>query len=189
MTEQLTTEPVEPAEEWVADDADLITARRKRLSAFSRLLIAALVAAVGFLGGVLAQKDHDKTLVAASGGSTPTTRARTAGTAPATNAAANGAVGQVKLVDGNTIYLTDFSGNTITVTTSASSTYTKQQTASLHDVQPGDTLVVRGATQPDGSVVAAQVNDSGPGGAAGGFGGRAGGGGRRGGTTPTTAGN
>ncbi|HZQ28627.1 MAG TPA: DUF5666 domain-containing protein, partial [Acidimicrobiales bacterium] len=163
MSEQLTTEPpTEPTEDWVADDNDLVAARRTRLSLFSRVLIGAFLAALGFLGGVLAQKDHDKTLVAASGvtGTTATTaRARTttgaAAAAPA-NGLANGAVGQVKLVDGNTIYLTDFSGNTITVTTSGSSTFTKQQSASLHDVQPGDTVVVRGASQPDGSVVATQ---------------------------------
>jgi hypothetical protein len=181
--------------------AALLAPRRRRLPWVTQALAGLLLAGGGFLGGVLIQKHHDKNIVTAASAVTNAARARTGAAAgggfggggggaggAGGGAGGGGAAGQVKLVDGTTIYLTDFSGNTITVTTSGASKFTKQKDASLHDVQPGDTVVVRGAAQSDGSVAATQVTDAGPGGAAGGgfgggrrFGGGAGAGGGTGG--------
>jgi hypothetical protein len=172
------------------DLAALLAPRRRRLPWVTQALTGLLLVGAGFLGGVLIQKHHDKNIVTAASAVTNAARARTGaaggggfGGGFGGGGAGGGTAGQVKLVDGTTIYLTDFSGNTITVTTSGASKFTKQKDASLHDVQPGDTVVVRGAAQSDGTVAATQVTDAGPGGAAGGgfgggrrFGGGAGGG-------------
>ena len=142
----------------------------------------ALLAAAGgaFLAGVQVQKHHDRSLVTTTAAATATggagQRARAAlGAGGGAGGGGGATVGQVKLVDGSNIYVTDASGNTVTIATTSSSQFTKLNPATLKDIQPGDTVIVRGAQQGDGSVSAASVSDSGPGGAVGGggrFGGR-----------------
>ena len=184
-----TDQPIDgQSQEWEASmDDEFAPPTRRRFPLVTGALAALVVAGGAFLAGVQVQKHHDRSLVtttaaaAATAGAGQRARASGGGGGAAGGGGGGGGatVGQVKLVDGSNIYVTDASGNTITVATTSSSQFTKLNPATLKDVQPGDTVIVRGAQQTDGSVSAATVSDSGPGGAVGGggrFGGRGGGG-------------
>jgi hypothetical protein len=72
------------------------------------------------------------------------------------------AAGQVKLIDGANIYVTDGSGNVVKVTTSDTSRITHTGQGTIADIRPGDTVVVQGQKGADGIVAATAVADSGP---------------------------
>jgi hypothetical protein len=189
--------PANPSGDWEEPIDEELDAepRRRRFALLTGILAVLVVGGAAFLGAVQVQKGHDRALVtttnvaatgAAAGAATGTGRGaggtRTGG---GTGGFGGATVGQVKLVDGATIYVTDSTGNTITVVTTGASKYAKTQPVTLKDIQPGDTVAIRGATQSDGSVSATTVTDSGAGGAAGG--GRFGGGGTGTGATGTGA--
>ena len=83
------------------------------------------------------------------------------GARPGALAAGAATAGQVKLVDGNNIYVTDASGNLVKVVTTASSRFTKTGAGSIQDVRPGDNVVVQGQKGEDGIVTATAVANSG----------------------------
>ena len=142
-------------------------------------LVLALVATLGFLAGVQVQKRHTPaaTAVGAFGAGSGNAANRT-GTGQAAGAGGGGAtVGQVKVLDGSTMYVLDRDGNTVHVSTSASSRFSKTVDGSVQDVRPGDNVVVQGTRGPDGSVEATSVTIGGAGGFSGRGGGRGGGGG------------
>jgi len=179
-------DPQAPQWEEPMDEEDLTGPESaRRLPWVTGLLALAVVAAAAFWGGVLTQKHHDRHLVstsaAASTAATGTGRTRGgggfAGAGGGFGGGAGATVGQVKLVDGSTIYVTDTSGNTVTVKTTDSSQFTKQASVGLKDVQPGDTVIIRGAAQSDGSISAATLTDNGPAGTTGATGARSGAGG------------
>jgi Domain of unknown function (DUF5666) len=70
------------------------------------------------------------------------------------------AAGTVKVVDGDSIYVSQPDGTTKRVVANESTRFTRTQPSSQRDVQPGDRLTVEGQTQPDGSVNATRVSDS-----------------------------
>ena len=184
---------------------------RRRLGAGTVLLVFALVAAAGFFGGVKVEKSRVSptsstasfaSAARATGRTTTTVAGGAAGRAAAgaggTDGAAAGAgafaggggavAGTVKLVDGVNVYVTDAQGNVVKIVTNAGSTVTKTVEGTVADIHPGDTVIVQGQDQPDGSVAATRVVDNGTGGAAGGFTGRGGAGGARPGGTGGTGG-
>jgi hypothetical protein len=169
------------------DDAPVAPPRRG-FGLLSGALVVAVVAAVAFLVGVRVEKAQAKTsstgnLAAAFGA-----RARAAGAGGSTGTrgglgalAAAGAgggfggfggggggggggatIGQVRLVDGANVYVASADGTIVKVTTGSSSTITKTSPASINDIRPGDTVVVQGQDQPDGTVAASRVVDNGP---------------------------
>jgi hypothetical protein len=145
-------------------------------------LVLALVATVGFLAGVQVQKRHTPaaTAVATFGAGAGTGANRTGtgqGAGNGTGAAAGGGAttGQVKVLDGATMYVLDRDGNTIRVSTSASSRFSKTVDGTVQDVRPGDNVIVQGTKGADGSVEASSVTIGGAGGFAGRGGGRGGG--------------
>jgi hypothetical protein len=90
-------------------------------------------------------------------------------------------IGTVKLVDGSTLYVTDSSGNIVKVTTGASTKVTEARTGKVGDLQPGQSVTVRGSQNSGGDIAATTVTE---GAATGGFAGFGGfGGGRAGGST------
>jgi hypothetical protein len=149
------------------------------------VLVLALVATTGFLAGVQVQKRHTPAATAvASLGAARTATAQGAGGGGGGGGGAT--VGQVKVLDGSTMYVLDRDGNTVRVSTSASSRFSKTVDGSVQDVRPGDNVVVQGTKGADGSVEASSVTIGGAGGFAGRGGGR--GGGRGSGTGGGTAG-
>ena len=53
--------------------------------------------------------------------------------------------------------MTDLTGNTVKVTTAKGLTVTKTVTSSVKSIHPGDSVVVRGSKQKDGSYKASSV--------------------------------
>src|SRR5437763_9235774 len=69
------------------------------------------------------------------------------------------AQGTVKVIDGNSIYVSQPDGTTKRVVANESTRFTRKEPSSQRDVQPGDRVVVEGQPQPDGSVNASRVGD------------------------------
>lgn len=95
------------------------------------------------------------------------------GSAPGGPGAGAGATtGTVKLVDGTTLYVTDAQGNVVKVTTDTNTQITQAKSGKVSDLQPGQTVTVRGSQNPAGDLAATTVAQGGAGGFGGGGGGR-----------------
>lgn len=168
--------------------AELAAPPRRRLPWLTLLLSAGVVAVAAFTGGVLVEKHHKDSASplsalsgARSGSSAGAGRAgggfggfggATAGTGAGTGAGAGGlTLGTVKLVDGDTIYLTDAQGDTVKVTTDGSTKVTETKDGKVSDLKPGQTVTVRGTRSASGDVAATTVTQGGRFGGAGGGGG------------------
>ncbi len=81
---------------------------------------------------------------------------------------ANATFGTVSAISGNSLYITETSGNTVKVTLSSATKVTKNVTVGKKAVRPGDTVVVAGAKNSNGTVSATTLSDTGAGLAAGG---------------------
>ncbi|ARP70870.1 hypothetical protein LK07_15040 [Streptomyces pluripotens] len=174
--------------------AELAAPPRRRLPWLTLVLAAGAVAAGAFTGGVLVEKGHlQNPPGAASGrgftfsggtgsraGAGASARAgggRTFGQGAGGTGASNGAgagsgvtFGTVKLVDGKTIYVTDAQGDIVKVTTGGSTKVTESKEGKIGDLQPGQTVTIRGSQNADGDIAATTVTEGGPGGGFGGFG-------------------
>lgn len=159
----------------------------RRFSRSTTALAVLLLLVVGFFAGVKVQQREGGS--SRSGTTNLAALARAAGArGPSGPSGASrqqqgtgggATIGSVKLVDGDTIYVTTTGGNIVKVrTTKSGTTVTKTSTGTVSDVRPGDNVVVQGSAGEDGTVNATRVNDTGTGGFAGGDG-FGGGGGRR----------
>ncbi|MEW1635454.1 hypothetical protein AB0469_15415 [Streptomyces sp. NPDC093801] len=77
--------------------------------------------------------------------------------------------GTVKLVDGTTLYVTDAQGGVVKITTNTDTQITQARSGKVSDLQPGQTVTVRGTKDASGDVAATTVSEGGAGGFAGGF--------------------
>jgi Domain of unknown function (DUF5666) len=156
--------------------------RRRFFNRRSAALAAMITCAAGFYAGIQVEKGQ-----LASTASAATTSATTGATGAAagarTGAAAGGAgaaggfagrfgggggggggnasLGTISSVNGNTIYLTDTTGNTVKVTLSSSTKLTKSLGVSKSALHPGDSVVIQGVKNSSGTLVATSVSDSG----------------------------
>ncbi len=172
-----------------ADDLDdelLLPTRRRRIGPLTSVLILVLVAGLGVYGGIWYQKNHGHSSTASTASIVSALASRFgaagrtgAGTGTGTGgtgrsgagtgsfggfggAGGGSTVGTVKLVDGNTIYLTQTDGSIVRVnTTPSGTTVSKTVSSSVSAIQPGETLVVQGSTGSDGTVTATRVTDAG----------------------------
>jgi hypothetical protein len=159
--------------------------RRRLVTPVTIGLVALLLAAAGFIGGVEVQKGQGS-----GGGAGATANATPAafgaaggaraggfgGGQGAAGAAGNFTFGTVANKSGNTLYVTDSTGKTIRVQTTASSKITRTAANSVHGVYPGDTVVVQGSTASNGTIKATTVRATSKTAAASGGGGFGGGG-------------
>ncbi len=160
-------------------------------------LLAVLLIACGFIGGVLVEKGQTSSGASTGGelasalASLRSSRAGSGSAAGGPAAAGSGGgaggfaggglrgrlagggatVGEVAYISGSTLYVSDFEGNTVKVTTSAGSTITRTVSAHLHDIHPGETVLVRGSKSATGTVSAESISVGSGGGVGGGFGG------------------
>jgi hypothetical protein len=160
--------------------------RRRRFFNRQTAALGAMVAcAAGFLAGIEIEKSQlsSTTSAAIAPAGTPGSAATGAGArtgfgfgggAAGAGAGAGGAAsfGTISSVNGNTIYVTDASGNTVKVKLSSATKITKSQSTSKSSLHPGDALVIQGAAGKNGTLAATSVSDSGaraarPGGGAG----------------------
>ena len=70
-------------------------------------------------------------------------------------------LGTVGSISGDSLLVTETSGNTVKVTLSSATKVTKNVTVGKGAVRPGDLVVVAGAKNSDGTVSATTVNDTG----------------------------
>jgi hypothetical protein len=153
--------------------------RRPVLAPLPLALMAILLLAGGFIGGVLVQKGQSST--SGTGGATlPSRLAALRGTTSSTGGATGSAsgqsagppggaaagsrsadaattVGQVAFVKGSTLYVTDTQGNTVKVKASASATVSKTVSSSVRAIHPGETVLVTGTTDANGAVTAQAI--------------------------------
>jgi endonuclease YncB( thermonuclease family) len=148
---------------------------RRRIGGLTSVLAVVVVAGLGFLAGVKVQQHQGGSgsgttpnvaaFAAARQGQQGTGRTGEGLTGPGRFGSGGGAggttVGQVKLVDGDTIYVTTTSGDIVKVRTGEGSTITRADAATVEDVRPGDTVAVQGEAGADGTVEATRVTDSG----------------------------
>jgi hypothetical protein len=171
-------QPLEAGDEWLEESAELPPRpRRRMLTPLSLGLLAVLLTACGFIGGVLVEKGQG-----ASGSSSPASAAGFAsrlsalraggssalGRSASTGGAASGSSGlggggrpvsgQVAYVAGSTLYVTNSEGNTMKVTTSPATSVTKTVKASVKDIHPGETVTVTGAAGSNGAVGAESIS-------------------------------
>ncbi len=157
---------------------EVLPMRRRRLPLLTALLAASLVAAAAFVVGVEVQKHYGVSSSSSAGGVAGGTGAAAAfagrqraggGTGGGAAGRAGGflgggaggaggaTIGLITLIRGSTLYVTDFSGNTVKVKASAGLRVTKTVTAALKSLHPGDSVVVRGTKQKDGSYKASSI--------------------------------
>jgi hypothetical protein len=146
--------------------------RRRRFFNRKTAALGAVVAcAAGFLAGIEIEKSQlsgtasAATAPAGSAASAATGTGARAGFGFGGGAAGGGgggaSFGTVSSVNGNTIYLTEASGNTVKVTLSSATKITKSQSTSKSSLRPGDSIVVQAATSKNGTLAATSVSDSG----------------------------
>jgi Domain of unknown function (DUF5666) len=149
------------------DDAIPPRPRGRLLRPLPLILIAVVIAAAGFLGGVLAQKGSEGSSGAAAGlgaGGLPNFAALKEGAAEAGGAESGGAEsktseagtpnfgaseaaasGTVSSVEGQTIYVKESDGTTVAVKVGDGATVTRDSNVSAKKIHPGDTVTVEGS--------------------------------------------
>jgi hypothetical protein len=174
-------EPIEQEDEWLDEPVELPTRPRRRLLSPAPLaLLAVLLSACGFIGGVLVEKGQSasgSTGAGASGLSSrlAALRARGAGGGAGGVNGGGGSVagrggsrpvaGQVAYINGSTLYVTNAEGNTIKVTTSVATSLSKMVKTSVHGIHPGETVTVTGAAAASGAISAESISVGSAGGA------------------------
>ncbi len=164
-------------DQWLEESEELPRRPRRRLLSPAPLaLLAVLLTACGFIGGVLVEKgqasssssstaggggaSRSAALRAAAGGGT---RASSSGREAAGSTASAGGftrptAGQVAYLAGDTLYVTDAEGNTIKVTTSAGTSVTKSVKATVKGIHPGETVTITGASAANGTLAAESIS-------------------------------
>jgi hypothetical protein len=139
---------------WLGDEAAPVDElprrpRRKLVTPATAGLLAVIIAAAGFAGGVEVQKQAGY----AGGPSGAAGR-------PSTGPGASGSVttGQVKSKDGSTLYVTNADGTTVKVKTTSTSKVSRNASAGAGSIHPGDTVVIQGTTAANGTVTATSVS-------------------------------
>lgn len=116
--------------------------RNRLLAPLPLALIAVLIAATGFLGGVLAQKGSE------GGGATAGLPAGIPTDLPASFPSGNASAavsGTVSSVNGHTIYVKDSGGTTVAVRVEDGSKVSRDSNVGVKKIRPGDSVVVQGA--------------------------------------------
>lgn len=161
------------------DDADITAVPpRRRVPALTKLLFVAIVATLGFGGGVLVQKQHDASLTSASrvpdfaslfGGGLPTggnggADGPTASSAPTAGGGGAGStgdvpvlVGTVESISGSDLTVKDLGGTSHVVHATATTALTVVGADWSGSLVTGATVSVQGTKAADGSVTATSV--------------------------------
>lgn len=176
MSEISTSPGGELEEDWYPELDELPKRpRRKLLTPPIVSLMLVLFAACGFIGGVLVQQGQGSSGATGIAGSGLASRFGASGATGTSGggassfrslfgggAAGGGAtIGTVSSINGNTLYVTETSGNTVAVVTTPESKVTKSQSVGASAIHPGDSVVVDGITTSKGTVTASSVTDSG----------------------------
>jgi hypothetical protein len=177
----------ESEEQWDPEQEDTLALparpRRKFFNRRSAALLALITCAAGFYAGIRVEKSQLSSSSSAARAFTPPALGSTAGRSSsrasgsrsssasglpsgggfpgAALGGGNASIGTISSVDGNTIYLSDSSGNTVKVTLSSATKLTKSLSVGKHALHPGDSVVIRGLKNNNGTVSATSISDSG----------------------------
>ncbi len=177
-------EPYGESEEWLEESAELPPRPRRRLfgaggNPVALTLLAVLLLACGFIGGVLVEKGETSSGSSAGSASSLTSRfaalrggtsgsggragagGATGGFAGGFTGAGGGArptAGTLAYLAGSTLYVTNTEGNTVKVTTSQATSVSKTVKTSVKGIHPGETVTVTGATGSSGTVSAESIS-------------------------------
>lgn len=131
--------------------------RRKLIAPVPLALLAVLIAAAGFIGGVLVQKGQQDSTTGGLPSGLPNFADAQSGGGADGEGRGSGTVGEVSSVKGKTLYVTDAQGNTIAVKANSASEVTRTAEGRLRSIKPGDTVIVQGSERDDGSVRASSI--------------------------------
>lgn len=178
-------------EQWLPEAEELPRRPRRRLlTPLPLALVALLLAALGFIGGVLVEKGQGPsgssaaTGAAASGFASRRRAAAGAGAGAAggsvgarSGSSAGGfarpTVGTVAYLEGSTLYVTNSEGATVKVKTTPATGVTKSVKSAVSGIHPGESVTITGASGSNGAISAESITvGSSAGGFAGLFGGR-----------------
>jgi hypothetical protein len=159
-------DPLLPDDDWEpgADDPMVPSGRRRHrlVKPLTVALTGLMLATAGFIAGVQVQKrqkDGGSATAVARPGGFPGAGGATGGAGSANGGAAQEqpTVGTVANKKGGTLYVESVDRATIRVKTNAQSKVTRNAASSPRGIYPGDTVVVQGTKNEDGSVVATQI--------------------------------
>jgi hypothetical protein len=162
MTRVIDTEArdLEDEERWIDDESDEDgwdadenhqelppRPRGRLLRPLPLFLVALIVAAAGFLGGVLAQKGSEggAGVGGPEGGSLPPFAAQAGGSGGGSSEGGAAASGTVTGVRGHTIYVKESDGTTVAVKVGDGATVTRDSNVAAKKIHPGDTVTVEGS--------------------------------------------
>jgi hypothetical protein len=131
--------------------------RRRLLTPVTGALAAVIVAAGGFIGGVQVQKGQDDAPAAGPGAGGFPSGMQGGGPPGAAGATDAAATGTVEYTRGSVLYVKTGDGNTIKVKVKSSGDVTRTASADARAVRPGDTVVVQGEADANGTVTATAV--------------------------------
>ena len=140
-------------------------ARSKRSFSSTMLLVLGVVVAVGFVGGLLLGRATAPENAATLPGNLPG-----GGNFPGGGTGANGGnfpggggftAGTIQSVDGDTIYIETADGETVEVRTSGDTDVQVTSEGSVDDLAEGETVIVQGDQQDDGSLDATSISEGG----------------------------
>ena len=184
-TQQLVLSPGDlPAEPPDAHDVatEIAAPPRRKLPWLPLLIVAGAISGAAFAGGALVEKHNtsgtagaasafaklgSSSAASGAGAATKGTGAAAGGGFGAGGTAAGGATGgatttgTVKVVEGDTIYLSTSSGNIVKVTAGSSTSVSVAKAGSVSQLLPGQTVTVQGTTDSSGAVAATSVTQSG----------------------------
>jgi len=163
-------------DDWEPEFDELpVRPRRRWLTPVNLGLMAVLLVAAGFVGGVLVEKGQTSSS-SGSGASALAALARRAGaTGTGTTGSATGGsglrsflggsgatsanltTGTVSFVSHGKVYITDSEGNTVEATLASGGTVTRDDVSSVKDIHPGDTVIVSGPKSSSGTVQATSI--------------------------------
>ena len=160
MSTPSTTTVNPPVHDFFDDDSDeeaVPPSRHRALTPLTATLAATVLVGIGVFGGIVAQKHYGGSS-ASSGQAAAFSRAGAGGGSVAGGAGFGGAtVGQVSMIKGNTLYVTDQSGNTVKVKTTGATPVTTSVNTKVTAVYPGDNVTVLGAKDASGSIRATSI--------------------------------
>jgi hypothetical protein len=142
-------------------------ARSKRSFSSTMLLVLGVVVAVGFVGGLLlgrATAPEDTALPASFPGGGNFPGGGTGATGGNFPGGAGFTAGTIQRIDGDTIYVETVDGQTVEVRTSGDTDVQVTSEGSVNDLAEGETVIVQGDQQDDGSLEATSISEGGFGG-------------------------
>ena len=178
MTDSHIHDEDELLSDWEPDDEQPLPKRPRRrlVTPVSAALAGALVAALGFIGGVEVQKGQDDGSGAGNGAALASAGAGTgagarggfgrgggqfgaggAGGGGSASSQSAPTVGSVANKKGSILYVKDSDGNLVKVKTTSHSKVDRTASSSAGAIHPGDTVIVQGTTSRNGTVTATQI--------------------------------